>query len=247
MRFALKKVLSAVAVTVLSAGAAAAADLGAAPAPVADASIEAFKNFQIKAGVTTIIWDDHNNGIFAGATKLNGSAHATDIVLPTLTLTYFFDKHWAAELFCCFAHARVKADGGLSGLGTVADTWAFPPILTAQYHFDRIGNIRPYVGAGVEYIHYFKSQADGGLAGTNVKFRDSWGPAVQAGFDMELGSGWSLGFDAKYVWEDTRITWSNGVTTKHDLDPLLLTANIGYRFSLDDLFSRRAAAPVPLK
>lgn len=250
MRVALKNVLMAAAAVMLSAGAASAADLGAAPAPVAETSgEEAFRNFQIKAGFTQIIWDDKNHGVFVNGAN-SGSAHVTDISLPSVTLTYFFDKHWAAELFCCFAHARVHGDAGIAGLGTVADTWAFPPILTAQYHFDRIGNIRPYVGAGVEYIHYFNSKSDISGFGS-AKFRDSWGPAVQAGLDIELGRGWSLGLDAKYVWEDTRITWtgtSGVVSTSHDLNPLLLTANVGYRFNLDDLLGRHSApAPAPLK
>ena len=249
MRVALKKAIYVAAAMMLSAGAASAADLGSAPPAAADmGTIEPFRNFQIKAGLTGLIWNDNNNGIFAGSNKIAGAdAHATDVVLPTATLTYYFDKHWAAELFCCFAHGRVHADGAIAALGTVADTWAFPPILTAQYHFDRIGNIRPYVGAGFEYIHYFNSKSDNIALGNSVKFRDSWGPAVQAGFDYELGGGWSLGLDAKYVWEDTRISWSGGVSTRHDLDPLLLTANIGYRFNLDDLLGRRSSAPAPLK
>jgi len=248
MNGALKRLLFATAGMIFSAGVGSAADLGGAPAAPADSgSVEAFRNFQVKLGLTGLTWNDKNNGVFAAGSRIDGAnAHATDILLPTATLTYYFDQHFAAELFCCFAHARVKADGAISNLGTIADTWAFPPILTAQYHFDRMGAIRPYVGAGVEFIHYFSAKSD--IPGTTAKFRDSWGPAVQAGFDYELGGGWSLGFDAKYVWEDTRISWSNGITTRHDLDPLLLTANVGYRFNLEELLGRRtAAAPAPLK
>ena len=214
------------------------------------AAPDVFRNFQVKLGVSGVLWQDSNNGVYSSALGpvTGADAHAKDIWLPTATLTYYFNKNIAAELFCCFAHASVSGDGTLKTLGQdkLANTWAFPPILTLQYHFDRIGAVRPYVGAGVEWIHYFDSKSDmvGPFSGYNgVKFRDSWGPAVQAGFDLELGGGWSLGFDAKYVWEDTRITWTdaanNIITTRHDLNPLIATANIGYRFNLEDLLGRR--------
>lgn len=206
---------------------------------------EPFRNFQIKAGITGIIWNDKNDGIYAGATRTTHDASVSDVLLPTATLTYFFSPKLSAELFCCFAKPRVNGEGTLAAAGKIADSWAFPPIVTLKYHFDKVGGIRPYVGAGVEYIKYFSS--DSHLAGYDkVKFSDSWGPVVQAGIDYELGGGWSLGFDAKYVWESTKLTFTNStnanvITTKHNLDPLLLTLNVGYRFNLEDVFSRRAA------
>ena len=216
-----------------------------------------FRNFQVKVGATGVLWNDKNDGVFLnGAPVAGADAHVGDVLLPTATLTYYFNKNLAAELFCCFARPSVFGDGSLRtalGQDKLATTWAFPPIVTLQYHFDKIGAIRPYVGAGVEYIHYFssKSEMTGALAGFNsVKLSDSWGPVVQVGFDYELGGGWSLGFDAKYVWESTRLTWSDGagstITTKHGLDPLLLTVNLGYRFNLEDLLGRRTSY-APLK
>ena len=194
-----------------------------------------------------MLWQDDNNGVLLNGGAIAGAdAHAKDVWLPTATLTYYFTPNIAAELFCCFAHANVYGEGALAGLGQdkLANTWTFPPVLTLQYHFDRIGAIRPYVGAGVQWIHYFNSKSNltGALGGyDSVKFRDSWGPAIQAGFDFDIGRGWSLGFDAKYVWENARITWTDGtntITTKHDLNPLILTANLGYRFNLEDVFGR---------
>lgn len=218
---------------------------------------ESFRNFQIKAGLSGVLWNDENKGVdLNGAAVAGADAHVKDVWLPTATLTYYFSRNFAAELFCCFAHANVYGDGTLKGaLGQdkVADTWTFPPILTLQYHFDRMGPIKPYIGAGVQWIHYFSSDSGlkGALAGfDSVKFRDSWGPALQAGVDIDLGRGWSMGFDAKYVWESTKLTWTDGagnrITTRHDLDPLILTANLGYRFNLDELFGRRTYSE-PLK
>lgn len=207
-----------------------------------------FTNFQVKVGLTGVIWNDHNNGIFLnGAQQAGMSAGVQDTLLPTATLTYFFNPKLSAELFCCFAKPRVNGEGTLANFGQIAESWAFPPIVTMKYHFDKVGGFRPYVGAGVQYIHFFnsKSNMSGALAAFNsVKFSDSWGPVAQVGFDYELGGGWSVGLDAKYVWESTKLTFTGGgntITTKHDLDPLLLTVNMGYRFNIEDLLGRRAS------
>ncbi len=198
-------------------------------------------NFQVKVGVTGVIFDDETTS----TTPANlGQAEVNDTVIPTLMLTYFLDKNWAVELFCCFAQLNVEGkSGALGGFGKLASTWVFPPMLTAQYHFDGMGAFKPYVGAGVQWIHYFDEKSN--IGGT-VDFDDSWGFVLQAGTDIDMGGGWSLGLDAKKVWEDTELTYSAGVVAEHDLDPWVLTANLGYRFNLEDLFGSRAA-PAALK
>jgi outer membrane protein len=199
-------------------------------------------NFQVKVGVTGLIFDDETTATTPAGL---GQAEVHDTVIPTLMLTYFLDKNWAVELFCCFAQLNVHGESGALGtLGKLASTWVFPPMLTAQYHFDGMGAFRPYVGAGVQWIHYFDESSN--RAGTTVDFDDSWGFVLQAGTDIDLGGGWSVGLDAKKVWEDTTLTYSDGVVAEHDLDPWVLTANLGYRFNLEDIFGRRAEA-VPLK
>jgi outer membrane protein len=240
--------LAAAAIAVTLAGSAVALADGPAYSRVAPAS-DPFTNFQVKVGLTGVIWNDHNNGVFLNGGPIAGAdASVSNVLLPTATLTYFFSPKLSAELFCCFAKPRVNGEGTLAVNGKLADTWAFPPIVTLKYHFDKVGGVRPYIGAGVEYIKYFDSRST--LPGfTSVKFADSWGPVAQAGFDYELGGGWSVGMDAKYVWESTKLTFTGGantITTKHDLDPLLLTVNMGYRFNLEDLLHRRASYE-PLK
>jgi outer membrane protein len=208
-------------------------------------------NFQIKAGVSGVWTDDETTKLSNGTNLLAAGNHAStdDMVLPTLTLTYFFNRNVAVELFCCFGKTSIDGEGGLKGAGELAETWMFPPILTAQYHFDGFGAMRPYVGAGVEWIHYFNEDVgNNGLGASSVDLKDSFGFALQAGVDFDLGSGWSFGLDVKKVWEDTEIKWRDSavgdVKAEHDIDPLIVTANLGYRFNLEDLFGRREAAPL---
>jgi outer membrane protein len=196
-------------------------------------------NFQAKLGVTGVILDNDTTSTTPAGL---GQAEVNDTVIPTLTLTYYLNKNWAVELFCCFAQLNVEGkSGALDGLGKLASTWVFPPILTAQYHFDGMGAFKPYVGAGVQWIHYFDEKSN---IGGSVDFDDSWGFALQAGVDYDLGQGWSLGVDVKKVWEETKLTYSSGVVANHDIDPLYVTANLGYRFNLSDIFGAREAVPL---
>ncbi|MBX9587799.1 MAG: outer membrane beta-barrel protein [Hyphomonadaceae bacterium] len=199
-------------------------------------------NFQIKLGVTGVYTDDHTKSLSQGGVNIlpGNGATTDDTYIPSATLTYYFTKNWAVELLCCADRVSVKGTGGLASLGEIANTWVFPPLLTVQYHFDGFGRFRPYVGAGVQWVHYFRERTgSNGLGATSVDFQDSFGPALQVGFDYDLGGGWSLGLDVKKVFEDTKITWTTAgapIVAKHDIDPLFVTANIGYRFNLEDLF-----------
>ena len=224
--------------------------MGAAIAHPAQAG-DSNGNFQAKLGITGVWTDDSTNSLNLGSTPLYPGNWATsnDTVIPSLTLTYYLNKNWAVELFCCFDKVNVEAHGPVgSTLGDVASTWIFPPILTLQYHFDGMGAFRPYVGAGAEWIHYFDSKSK--IAGDTVNFDDSFGFALQGGVDYDLGQGWSVGVDVKKVWEDTKITWSGAalggqpLVAKHDIDPLFVTLNLGYRFNLSDLLGSRDVAPL---
>lgn len=202
-------------------------------------------NFQVKVGVTGVLTDDDTNSLKAGAVDLLAlGAHAStdDIVIPSLTLTYYLNTNLAVELFCCFGKTSLKGEGLIGPLGEIGETWMFPPILTLQYHFDGMGPIRPYVGAGVEWIHYFSEDlGHNGLGAKSIDLNDSFGFAIQAGADLDLGGGWSLGADVKKVWEDTEVTWrtpTGSIKADHDIDPLILTANLGYRFNLSDIFGK---------
>ena len=172
-------------------------------------------------------------------------AHVSTEWIPTLTLTHFFTKNVAAELFCCFGRFNAKGEGDLKGTD-LGNFWVFPPILTLQYHFDPISGFKPYVGAGVQYIHYF----DGGrsdLGGAKIGLDDSWGFALQGGIDVEIGRGWYLNADIKKVWLDTDASWKDtGVKADVTVDPLIVSVGVGYRFNLADLLGSRAA-PAPLK
>ncbi len=214
-------------------------------------------NFQIKAGVTWADFDNKTNSLVTSTgtdlKALGISGHADNTWVPTATLTYYLNKNLAVELFCCAAGTSVFGKGPVVGGLELAHTYVFPPVLTLQYHFDNMGPFRPYVGVGAEWIHFFPKVGSNGLGASDVHIKDVFGFALQGGIDYDLGGGWSLGIDVKKIWaNDAKITWKNtalggdDVVAKHQLDPLYVTANIGYRFNLCDILGGCGVA-APLK
>lgn len=214
-------------------------------------------NWQVRVGVTGLLFDDDvpsvrtTTGLDLKA-AVGADAKIPNEVVPTATITYFFTKNWAIEAICCTAHVKAKGTGGLAGAGEIVDAWVLPPIITAQYRFDRRFGFQPYVGVGAQWIHYWAGKADNALGASSVSIDDSFGLALQAGIDYDLGDGWSLNLDVKKTWIDTTITWKNTALTGTDikadldLDPLWVTASLGYRFNSDELFGGRSRAD-PLK
>ena len=199
-------------------------------------------DFMIR-GLVSGVLPDADASVKANGTRIPGaSVDVSDEVIPATTLTYFFTDNWAVELFCCFAKHTVEAAGSIASVGDIGDTWIFPPALTAQYHFNPDGTFKPYVGAGVQYIHFFNESSKLG-PGTSFALDDGFGFTLQGGLDIAVGDGWYLNADVKKTWlgMDAR-SGGTGITADVDLDPLVVSAGFGYRFNLSDLLGGHGSA-----
>ncbi|MCP4389622.1 MAG: OmpW family protein [Gammaproteobacteria bacterium] len=139
-------------------------------------------NFMIR-GLVAGVLPDASATVFAGGARIAGAdADVSDEVIPSATLTYFFNDNVAVELICCVAKHEVDGTGSISDLGEIADTWIFPPALTAQYHFNSGGKFKPYVGAGLQYIAFFdEGVGQNRFGATKVIIDDAVGFTLQAG------------------------------------------------------------------
>lgn len=204
-------------------------------------------NFMVRVLGSVVAPDTDVSSVAINGVAIPGAdADVSTQVIPALTLSYFLDKNWALELFCCFTKHNVDGKGSLAPLGEIADSWIFPPVVTLQYHFDHMGGFKPYVGAGVEYMHFFSEGTGANLLNAaSVDIDDAWGLALQAGVDVSLGNGWYLNADVKKVWLNTDVTWNNiggtgaNIVADVDIDPWIISAGVGYRFNLEDVFGRR--------
>ena len=167
----------------------------------------------------------------------NSGLRIDDTVVPELDISYFFTKNIAAELILGVTKHNITGTGTLSNLN-IGSSWLLPPTLTLQYHFTELGAFKPYIGAGVNYTVFFSQSAGntplGGLAVTQLGISNSFGAAVQVGFDYMLDRHWGLNLDVKklFLRPNYSATVNNAipVTGRANIDPWLVGAGVTYKF-----------------
>jgi outer membrane protein len=176
----------------------------------------------------------------------NGAELAVDSnTIPELDISYYFTKNIAAELILATGSkhdVKITKESGTTVpnqlLGSID---ALPPTLTAQWHFMPDQMFDPYLGAGINATFMLDRKLDlrqGPLAGQKIRIdRDSFGPALQAGFDINLKDGWLINADVKYIWMDTTVKMQNPLNSNKwtkidslDVNPWVVGIGIGKRF-----------------
>ena len=85
----------------------------------------------------------------------NDEVSVTNSFAPEIDFTYFVTDHIGLELIAATTKHDVKGKGGLEPIDELVDTWVLPPTLTLQYHFSPKAKVRPYVGVGLNYTHFY--------------------------------------------------------------------------------------------
>ncbi|MBL8642479.1 MAG: OmpW family protein, partial [Rhodospirillaceae bacterium] len=137
-------------------------------------------------------------------TPIGGNATADDSFVPELDISYFFSDNIALEVIAAVTKHDVTARGTTLGTVRLGDAWLLPPIVTLQYHASSFNGLSPYVGVGLNYTHFFDADTAGAPV-TAISYGDSFGPALQAGFDVQLNDRWSFNVDVKKVWINTDV------------------------------------------
>ena len=161
--------------------------------------------------------------------------------IPEIDFSYYFTKNIAAELILAVGTRHdvsiTGATGVLGGNPNLGSVNLLPPTLTAQWHFMPDQTFDPYVGAGLSYVRAMDNNLN--LNNVPIKIsRNSWGPAIQAGFDYNLPDRWLINLDVKKIWFDTTVTAdSTGyrVAGWHkidglDVDPWVVSVGFGKKF-----------------
>jgi outer membrane protein len=155
-----------------------------------------------------------------------GTLDVSNEITPELDFSYFFTENIAAELILATQRHTVKVAG--ADIGKVSH---LPPTLTLQYHFTPKETFRPYVGAGVNYTRFYNDSLALGATPLTVD-RNSWGGALQIGFDVSLDKKWFLNFDVKKIWIKTDV--KNGTTgafvSDLKIDPVVVGVGVGMKF-----------------
>ncbi len=141
--------------------------------------------------------------------------------------TYLLTPNWGVEVL---AALPFQHDINLNGGGQVAETDHLPPTVSVQYHFRPNANVRPYVGAGLNYTLFFDEKTRGALAGSKLELDPSFGLAAQAGVDISIGSMWFVNVDARWMDIDTDAKLDGAKIGTVELDPYVYGISIGRRF-----------------
>ncbi|MCB5185073.1 outer membrane beta-barrel protein [Methylobacillus gramineus] len=175
---------------------------------------------------------DYTNSLLgAGA---GAKLEVSDKVIPELDISYYVTKNIALELVLALGtrhNVGIKGANGVANedLGSVN---LLPPTLTAQWHFRPDQTFDPYVGAGVNYTRFMDNGLHSDQLNQDIRVeRNSWGPALQAGFDYNLPDGWLINADIKYLWIDTDVRLKNGTKIDSlDINPWVVGFGFGKRF-----------------
>lgn len=163
---------------------------------------------------------------------------ANDNVVPTLAIEYFASPEFSVETICCVTQHHVNGSGPIAGARIVDHVLILPATVTLKYHLNA-GGIKPYIGAGPSLFVIMGEKpgaATRALGGTRLKMSNEVGVALQAGVDIPVNdSGMGVSLDAKKYFVSTTLhvfaaSGAEALTTRHKLDPWVLSAGVSYRF-----------------
>lgn len=188
-----------------------------------DLSLDPAGNMEIRLRGVAVLPSPSANIVVAGS-SIGGKTKVSDSAIPEVDFTYYFTPNIAVEAIA----AVTQHSASNSVAGRVGSVWLLPPTVTAQYHFDRIGIIQPYVGAGINYTIFYDARS----ALPNISFANNFGWALQGGADLPIGDkGYFLNLDVKKLFLNTTIKAAGGsVHASATLDPWLVGAGVGIRF-----------------
>ncbi|OUR65690.1 hypothetical protein A9Q79_01475 [Methylophaga sp. 42_25_T18] len=189
---------------------------------------------------------DSGSLVTTGLGSLGEGVSVDSDTVPELDITYMLSRNWGIELILGYSdhnvRSRKSAGATVATLGSknVIESKVLPPTLTLQYHFLPDSNIRPYIGAGINYTYFFDESvpSDSGVAGAGdkVKLDSSWGLAAQVGVDVALNNDWFVNVDLKYIDIDTTAHFKSlnpaigSAKINADIDPFVFGIGIGRRF-----------------
>lgn len=156
--------------------------------------------------------------------------HISTRLAPELDISYFFTPCIAAELILATARHHAVASDTVLGSVDLGKVTLLPPTLTLQYHFLLGSYLKPYVGAGINFTHFF--DIDSGPVASSISYDNAFGPALQIGADLFVYDCWFLNADIKKVFIRTDATVEAGatLTTRVKIDPMIYGLGVGYRF-----------------
>ncbi len=198
----------------------------------------------VRVGLGHVNPDTSSNNLFVAGDELVGAQiDVGSNTRPIVNLTYMATDHIGFEVLAAWPFEHdIDGAGILDGAGKLGETKHLPPTFSVQYHMMPGAAFRPYVGVGLNYTTFFSTSTtptlEGALGGpSSMSIKDSFGVALQLGADFDITETLFLNLDLRWIQieADARIrtqTEAGEVRSriKADIDPLVFSAAVGFRF-----------------
>jgi len=177
-------------------------------------------DFFVRGGAAIVMPNESSDKLGGNELKIDNDTQAA------ATFTYMATDNIGVELLLATPFSHDVSLGG----DKVAEVSQLPPSLMAQYYFGKPDSqVRPYVGAGLNYTLFFDEEGYGALSGTDVSVDNSLGGALQAGLDVTLDEHWFANASIWYMDINTDVHTVAG-TLSTDIDPVSVMLGLGYTF-----------------
>lgn len=185
----------------------------------------------VRAGAVTVAPNESSQDVAGlGEFEINNNTQLG------LNFGYMVTDNIGVELLAAtpFSH-----DVSLRGVGKIAETKHLPPTLVVQYYFGKADSqLRPYIGAGVNFTNFFdndfkKNDAAAPLNLNSLSIKNSWGFAAQVGLDYQVNKNWLVNASVWYADIGTDVKFKAGdtpITIKTDVNPMVYMVSVGYTF-----------------
>jgi len=188
----------------------------------------------IRIGGSNVAPKDDNGEI------LGVGINVDDQTTLSITGEYMFTDNWGVELLASTPFQHAVSVAGVQ----VSTIKHLPPTLSLNYHFNSDSDFKPYLGVGWNYTLFSGEENTGGFLvldgalggvglGSNPELTldDSSGLALQAGLDLMLNDQTSVNVGVRWIDIDAEIELGGvGTGVDAEIDPLVYTLAIGYRF-----------------
>lgn len=149
----------------------------------------------------------------------------------TFNIGYMMTDKLAIDVLLAWPFSHdIKGTGTIASLGTIGETKQLPPTVSLQYHFSPKANFRPYVGVGLNWTHFFDTEAKGALTGASLRLHSSVGLAAQLGADYDLNKDWFVYGDVRYMDINTDASLNGGPEFEVEIDPWVFAIGVGTTF-----------------
>jgi len=125
--------------------------------------------------------------------------------------------------------ANVDLTVGGAFAGNIGKVTFGSVMLLGQYHFNSLGAIKPYIGAGAAY-NITLSTTPGPVAAGRLDVANGFGAVLQAGVEADVANNVGVFLDVKKMFASTDVTIAPAVVSNVRFNPWIVSAGVSFRF-----------------